>query len=216
MKTAALLALSGAAVASAFSPTGPAFGLQASGRVTPACSLTGLQMAKGYDEKEEIVNNVRDRLESATLIFSTGLEGINMPEINALRNSLPEGTNAMVIKNRLLKRAVRGSPWIEVNDMATQSNLWLVIDDDLQGSIKAFKKWGKETKKGDINGGIMEGVVYDSKGIDALGELPSKDELYAKIAGGIAALPTNLARLTKEAAGQKMARGVKLAIAPDS
>eukprot|EP00284_Hemiselmis_tepida_P013836 CAMPEP_0174915398 /NCGR_PEP_ID=MMETSP1355-20121228/1035_1 /TAXON_ID=464990 /ORGANISM="Hemiselmis tepida, Strain CCMP443" /LENGTH=216 /DNA_ID=CAMNT_0016160275 /DNA_START=37 /DNA_END=687 /DNA_ORIENTATION=- len=216
MKTAALLALSGAAVASAFSPTGPAFGLQASGRAAPACSLTGLQMAKNYDEKEAIVNNVRDRLGSATLIFSTGLEGINMPEINSLRNSLPEGTNAMVIKNRLFKRAVAGSPWIQVNELATKSNLWMFIDEDLQGSIKAFKKWGKETKKGEINGGIMEGVVYDTKGIDAIGDLPTKDELYAKIAGGIAAVPTQLARLTKEAGGQKMARGVKLAVAPDS
>jgi len=214
MKTAALIALAGATVASAF--TVAPSGLAPQSRVASASSLSSLHMGKSYDEKEAIVDSVRERLGSATLIFSTKLEGINMPEINALRNSLPEGTNAMVIKNRLLKRAVRGSPWVEVNDAAKQSNLWVIIDSDLQGSIKAFKKWGKEAKKGEINVGILEGTVYDAKGVEAIGELPSKDELYAKIAGGIAALPTQIARLTKEAGGQKMARAVKLAVSPDA
>jgi len=44
--------------------------------------------------------------------------------------------------------------------------------------------------------------------------MPSKDELYAKIAFAIQAVPTKLARAT-DATGQKLARAIKLAVADE-
>ena len=61
---------------------------------------------------------------------------------------------------------------------------------------------------------MIEGVLYDSKGIDAIGKLPSKKELYAKIAGGISAVPAKLAGTVKEVP-QKTSRAIKLAFAPE-
>ena len=73
----------------------------------------------------------------------------------------------------------------------------------------------KPQAPGEINAGVIEGVLYDAKGIDAIGKLPSKKELYAKIAGGISAVPAKLAGTVKEVP-QKTSRAIKLAFAPDA
>jgi large subunit ribosomal protein L10 len=56
----------------------------------------------------------------------------------------------------------------------------------------------------------MEGQIYDAKGVQAIGNLPSKQELYAQIAGSIKAVPTKVARVIK-APNSKLARAIKLA-----
>ena len=95
--------------------------------------------------------------------------------------------------------------------------MWFFIEDDIGGTIKAWKSFVKESGKQEshpIFGGVVEGTYYDDKGVEAIGKLPSKDELYAKIAGGIKAVPTKLARVIK-APNSKLARAIKLATMPD-
>jgi len=61
-----------------------------------------------------------------------------------------------------------------------------------------------------VRGGVLEGTMYDSAGVAKIGELPSKKELIAKIAGGINMVPTKLARVVA-APNTKLARAIKLA-----
>jgi large subunit ribosomal protein L10 len=61
---------------------------------------------------------------------------------------------------------------------------------------------------------VVEATYYDTDGIEAIGQLPSKSELYAKIAASIQAVPTKVARVIK-APSVKLARAVKLATMPD-
>jgi hypothetical protein len=122
--------------------------------------LQTIQMGKSLAQKKEIVGKVEKRISSAQLMFSLKLEKVTMPEINGLRNSLPAGTTAIVIKNRLLKRASSGTPWSATNSLGKGSNVWVIVDDDVKGSIKAFKDWQKANKKDDgIIGGVVEGQV---------------------------------------------------------
>ena len=79
-----------------------------------------------------------------------------------------------------------------------------------KSAYKSFiKEYGKQETHG-IVGGVMDETYYDASGVDAIGKLPSKQELYAKIAGSIKAVPTKLARVVKEP-GSKLARAIKLA-----
>merc|ERR1711966_229917 len=136
----------------------------------------------------------------------------------SLRNGLPEGSNAICIKNTLMKKATAGTEWEGSKDLCSKSNLWFFIDEDVKGTIQSFKDWKKAVNKKDqeIKGGVLEGVLYDTKGVEAIGELPSKQELYAMIAGSVKGVGSKLASTLKEAAGQKTARAVKLAVAPDA
>ena len=76
-------------------------------------SLTSLHMGKTIYQKKEIIRGVKSDLENAQVIFSTDMSTLNIKQINALRAGLPEGSKAICVKNRLLKRAISGS---EVSD----------------------------------------------------------------------------------------------------
>ena len=63
--------------------------------------------------------------------------------------------------------------------------MWFFIEDDISGTIKASNGFTKDDNKKEshpIRGGAMEGLVYDTAGLDDIGKLPSKTELIAKIA----------------------------------
>ena len=53
----------------------------------------------------------------------------------------------------------------------------------------------KETKKMEIKFGILNGTVVDSKAVEALAKLPSKEVLIAQLLGMLNAPATNLARV---------------------
>merc|ERR1719253_1853024 len=123
----------------------------------------------------------------------------------------------MTVKNKLMQRAVEGTEYEPANEMLKGPNMWFFIEEDIGASIKAFNSFTKDTGKKEshpILGGVMEGEVYDAKGVDAVGKLPSKQDLYAMIAGSIKAVPTKVARVIK-APNSKLARAIKLATADD-
>merc|ERR1712154_335082 len=97
-------------------------------------------------------------------------------------------------------------------------NMWFFIEEDIGGTVKAFKSFSKDFDKKEthpINGGVIEGITYDTKGVDQISSLPSRMDLIAQIAGSIKAVPTKVARVIK-APSEKMARAIKLATAEDS
>jgi large subunit ribosomal protein L10 len=94
--------------------------------------------------------------------------------------------------------------------------MWIIINDDVKGTIEHFKAWEKKSKApAGIKNGVIEGTLYDAAGCEKIGKLPSKKELYARIAGAINEIPTKTARTINEIP-TKTARAIKLAIAPDA
>merc|ERR1711937_421535 len=160
------------------------------------------------------VEAVKGLLDTSQMIFTVPASSLTVSESQSLRRSMPEGTTISVVKNTLMKRAVEGTEYEEATSaLLTGSNMWFFIEEDIGSSIKAWNAFTKETGKKEthqIIGGVVEGVEYDSKGINAIGQLPSKKELYAKIAGSIKAVPTKIARVIK-APNSKLARAIKLA-----
>ncbi len=92
---------------------------------------------------------------------------------------------------------------------------WMKTNFDF-AMLTYVQDWGKSFKKTDtINGGVLDGTLYDTKGVNAIGDLPSKKELYAQIAAAIAAVPKGLA-VTINQVPEKTARAIKLAFVPDA
>ena len=117
------------------------------------------------------------------------------------------------IKNKLMLRAVEGTEFEPAASLVKGPNTWFFIEEDISGTMKAFADFTKKESLQEshpVLGGVIEGQLYDSKGIEAIGKLPSKLELYAKIAGSIKAVPTKVARVIK-APSSKLARAIKLA-----
>jgi large subunit ribosomal protein L10 len=186
---------------------------------SPSKNVAPLYMggAQGYasslEGKKVVVEGLKGLLESSELIFTVPAGAIKVTQSQALRRSMPEGTTVKVVKNKLMLRATQGTDYEAASSLLQGANLWFFIESDIPGSIKAFNQFLKETSKQESNailGGVMDSTAYDSQGIKEIGQLPSKQELYAKIAAGILAVPTKVARVIK-APNSKLARAIKLA-----
>ena len=173
--------------------------------------------ASGYsttlEGKKERVATVKELLDKSELIFTVPASGITVPQVQNLRRSLPAGTTVSVIKNKLMTRAIEGTDFEAVGSMLKGANMWFFIEEDIGGTVKSWNDFVKSANLKDshsILGGNIEGTNYDTAGVEAISKLPSKTELIARIAGGIKAVPTKLARVVK-APGMKVARAIKLA-----
>jgi large subunit ribosomal protein L10 len=186
---------------------------------TPSKNVAPLYMggAQGYasslEGKKVVVEGLKGLLESSELIFTVPAGTIKVTQSQALRRSMPEGTTVKVVKNKLMLRATQGTDFEAASSLLQGANMWIFVEEDIAGTIKAYNTFLKESAKTESNailGGVMDSTAYDKTGIQDIGKLPTKQELYAKIAAGILAVPTKVARVIK-APNTKLARAIKLA-----
>lgn len=167
--------------------------------------------------KQATVEKVQSLLESSEMIFAIPAGGMTVTQQQRLCGVVPATTTVKVVKNTLMERAVQGTDYEAATSLLKGPNLWFFIEDDIRGTMTAYKDFLKEANKREthpILGGVMERTAYDTAGVEAIGQLPSKQDLYAKIAASIQAVPTKVARVIK-APGNKLARAIKLATLPD-
>ena len=186
--------------------------------IEPRLSSTRLMGgAKGgattLEGKTKRIEQVKGLLDTSQMIFTVPGGSMTVAQTQKLRQSMPGGTTIVTVKNTLMQRALADTEYETAGSLLKGPNTWFFIEEDMGASIKAFKAFAKEEGKLEshpILGGVMESVLYDSAGVDAVGKLPSKDELYAMIAGAIKAVPTKVGRVVK-APNSKLARAIKLA-----
>jgi len=166
-------------------------------------------MGRSLENKKQIVDDLKAQLAQSQLAIVIDYTGLSVAEITQLRDQLyPLGASCKVTKNTLMGIAIQGdTTWEPLEEFLKGSNAFLLVQDDLPGAIKAYQAFQKASKKTTICGGVMEGQALTEDQVKALTELPTKDQLYARIAGGINAVATKLAVGTK-AVPTKLAVGL--------
>eukprot|EP00612_Vaucheria_litorea_P002013 CAMPEP_0171455382 /NCGR_PEP_ID=MMETSP0945-20130129/2301_1 /TAXON_ID=109269 /ORGANISM="Vaucheria litorea, Strain CCMP2940" /LENGTH=185 /DNA_ID=CAMNT_0011980615 /DNA_START=167 /DNA_END=724 /DNA_ORIENTATION=- len=168
--------------------------------------------------KEISIGKIKSELEGCEMIFAIPSSNIEVNQVTTLRKSLPENTTAKVVKNKLMERAVMGTEWEAVSgEMLKGENMWFFVRDDISGSIKILKKFLKDNGKDQTHQpkfGVIEGGPLDAEGVEAISKLPTKQELYQKIAVSINLVPTKIARGIN-LVPTKVGRSVKLAFAEE-
>ena len=152
-------------------------------------------MGRTLQNKKDIVEGLKTTLSEAEAAFVIDYKGLSVAQISDLRNRLRESDAVCKIsKNTLMKRAIEGEEqWQELESLLTGTAAVLLTKEDIGSAVKAYKKFQKDTKKTELIGGVLEGKLLGQKDAEALADLPTKDELYAKIAIGINAVATKLA-----------------------
>lgn len=152
-------------------------------------------MGRTRANKESVVAELKSQLEETQMAIVMDYQGLSVGEISDLRNLLREsGATCKVTKNTFMQKAIDGNEeWAGMSDLLQGSNAFLLLKDDLGGAIKAYQKFQKATKKSELRGGVFEGKPMSLDDIKAIGDLPSKEELIAKIAGAINGVATQLA-----------------------
>ncbi|MFP4007766.1 MAG: 50S ribosomal protein L10 [Spirulinaceae cyanobacterium] len=152
-------------------------------------------MGRTRESKEAVVAELKEDFSNIQLAVVIDYKGLSVSEIGELRNNLREvGATCKVAKNTLMNLAIaEDERWQPMQEFLKDSSAFLLVKEDVSGAVKAYKAFQKSTKKTELRGGVMEGRALSQADVEALGDLPSKEQLYAQIAGGLNALATKLA-----------------------
>ena len=136
--------------------------------------------------KDDKIKLIKEKIDKAQVAIVTEYKGLSVEEITKLRRALQkDGGDYMVTKNTLAKIALKGTDFEVLAESLTGPIAIAFGFEDQVSPAKAVAKFIKDTKKGAILGGALDGKLLDAKEVEALAKLPSKEELIAKILGSI-------------------------------
>jgi len=135
-------------------------------------------------EKEQRVKEIEQDMQQADFLVLTDYRGLNVDDITSLRRTLREsGCKYKVVKNNLAKIAAKQVGLDAINEHLEGPVAIAYSSDDPVLSAKALNKADKDLKSFSIKAGYLEGRILEPKDVKALGEIPSKEVLYAKLCG---------------------------------
>lgn len=136
--------------------------------------------------KNEKIEAIKANVAKAKVLIVTEYKGFSVAEITDVRRRLQkENGDYTVVKNTLAKVAIKDTQFECMSDLLTGPVAIAMGFEDEVSPAKVFTKFMKDSKKGEIKGGALDGVVLSAKDVEELSKLPSKEELYAKILGSI-------------------------------
>ena len=137
-------------------------------------------------QKEELVNNLAEKLKDAKLVLITDYRGITVEDVTKLRNDLRE-TKAeyKVIKNNIVKRALNANGENGLDEILEGPTAVIIAEEDYLSPLKAIYKYAKDNEFYKIKGGIVEGKVLSVEELITLAKLPSRQELLGLLAGAL-------------------------------
>ena len=136
--------------------------------------------------KSQKIDEMKANFEKAQVAVVTEYKGYTVEEITNLRRNLQkEGGDYMVTKNTLAKIAAKGTEYEAIVDLCKGPIAIAFGYEDQVSPAKVVSKFIKESKKGEILGAVLEGNLLSADEAKALANLPSKEELYAKMLGSI-------------------------------
>ena len=136
--------------------------------------------------KNDKVALIKEKIDKAQVAVVSEYTGLSVEEITKLRRELQkEGGDYMVTKNTLAKIAIKGTPY-EVLAETLEGPIAIAFGfTDQVAPAKVLSKFIKDTKKGEIIAAAMDGQLMSAEEAKALANLPSREELYAKMLGCI-------------------------------
>ena len=138
------------------------------------------------NQKEQLVTELRDKLEGASAVYYTDFTGLNVKRMTDLRRRFRKaGVQYLVIKNTLALRAVNESG---LAGERLRGPTGLVVGTDPVAAAKVLTDFARENdQRPNIKGGLLDGRQINVDQVKALASLPSREQMLAELAGGLQA-----------------------------
>jgi large subunit ribosomal protein L10 len=138
-------------------------------------------MKKKEDKKKDL-ESLREDLARLNNLFVTGYEKLRVDQDFELRKAVRgAGGKYRVIKNNLAELASEGTLSAPVLKGLRGMTSMAYTDQDPVALAKALTAYAKTHPAFTFKAGLVEGRVVDVKAINELANLPSKNEIFAKL-----------------------------------
>jgi large subunit ribosomal protein L10 len=143
-------------------------------------------MAISRSKKEEVVLEVEKRLEKSLSAVFVNYKGIDVPSLEKMRNDFrKEDVDFKVIKKTLLQLILKKKNIIADIDALEGQIAVIFANKDEISAAKSAHTFSKENDKLEILAGIFSNEYVDRSQVVALAQVPSRDELLAKMVGSM-------------------------------
>ncbi len=158
--------------------------------------------------KAELVTALHDVFKDTGVVVVAHYAGMTVAQMTDYRRKVKAaGGSVRVAKNRLAKLALRDTDSAAISDLF-KGQTCVAYSKDPIAAAKVAVQYAKTNDKLVILGGSMGTTVLNPATVKALAELPSLDELRAKLIGLLNAPATKIARTIMEP-GAKLARVIQ-------
>ena len=152
--------------------------------------------------KTKLVASLNQVFSNTGVVVVTHNLGLTVSQMNDLRGRMAEaGGSVKVTKNRLTKLALEGTDVEGIKGLFSGPTV-LMYSDDPVAAPRIVAEFAKKNEKLVVLGGSLGTTTLDVSGVKALAELPSLDELRAKLVGMISTPATRIAGILQAPAGQ--------------
>jgi large subunit ribosomal protein L10 len=134
------------------------------------------------EQKREQSNQLRENLAGVTNLFLLDNRGLKVNDVNILRSEIrkTEGTYK-VVKNSVVKMAVEGTEMEAIAPFMSGPKVLAYTAGDGVALAKVLKGFVKQHPELSFERAILEGQILTASDAEKVADLPSREELVAKL-----------------------------------
>ena len=157
-------------------------------------------MAK-VELKQPIVAEISEGIKNAQSVVLVDYRGLTVEQDTELRKQLREaGVTYKVYKNTMMNFAFKGTDFEGLAPYLNGPSAIAYSTEDATAPARVIAEFAKKAKALEFKAGVVEGNVYDAKGMEVIASIPSRDVLISRLLGSMQSPMANFARVINQIA----------------
>ncbi len=147
-------------------------------------------MAKTKIQKQTIVRDLQEKLKRAKSVVFARFNALGVADNEALRRDLKQEASEYYVAKKTLLAKTFADQKLDGFDPKSEAGQLAVVfgyEDEVAPAkiLNKFIKGNGNAERLSFLGGVLEGKFIDAAQVKFLADLPSREELYAKVVGSI-------------------------------
>jgi large subunit ribosomal protein L10 len=137
---------------------------------------------KTKEQKSQEISALTQEIGNASNAFLIDFKGITVPQVTELRKQVRETKSGyIVVKNTLALIALKDSPIVAMREQFNGPTAIAFNANDAVALAKALTKFAKDVPAVQFKGAMLNGQIVPAEQIQAIANLPSRQELVSKL-----------------------------------
>ncbi|RKD30938.1 50S ribosomal protein L10 [Thermohalobacter berrensis] len=143
-------------------------------------------MSSKLEQKKQIVQEIKEKIEKAQAVVLVDYRGLNVAEVNELREKYKEaGIEYKVYKNTLMRFAFKDAGLEDFKEYLVGPSAVAFSYEDPVAPAKVTHDFSKEHDNLEIKAGVVDGKIINVDRVKELAQLPPREVLIGQVLGGL-------------------------------
>ncbi|UZE93113.1 MAG: 50S ribosomal protein L10 [Candidatus Nealsonbacteria bacterium] len=152
-------------------------------------------MAKTKEQKKKVFEELKENIARQKTVIFIDFTGLKVKDMFDLRKNLKKADSQLKVAKKTLIQIAFKESGLKISPQKLKGEIALVFGyKDEISPAKAIYQFSKENPNLKILGGFFENKFREAEDFIALAQIPSKEELLARLAGSLSAPVTNFVR----------------------